>query len=227
VHHTADVLTIETVGEDESQVRASRARDVIARHFVANRLAIGGVIVSLALISVAIVGPFVVPHDPIAQFDSGLSDVGAPLPPNAHFLLGTDTLGRDLESRLIYGARISLVIGTLANGLAIAIGVTLGALAGYAGKVVETLVMRCTDVMMSFPLILLLIALAVVLQPSIGTTIVVIAIGGWTGTARLIHGEVLSIKEKDFILAAHAVGVSPFNIIVVPGNWTRKEEAVR
>ena len=213
MQHTVDVLTVETAGETEPQVRPSHVLDVVARHFVANRLAMAGLIVSLVLISVAIVGPFVVPHDPIAQFDSGLSDVGAPLPPNGHFLLGTDTLGRDLESRLIYGARISLVIGTLANGLAIAIGVTFGALAGYTGKVVETIIMRFTDVMMSFPLILLLIALAVILQPSIGTTIVVIAIGGWTGTARLIHGEVLSIREKDFILAAHAIGLSPFTIL--------------
>jgi peptide/nickel transport system permease protein len=147
------------------------------------------------------------------QFDSGLSNTGAPLPPNSHFLLGTDTLGRDVESRLIYGARISLLIGTLANGLAMAFGVTFGALAGYVGKTVETIIMRMTDVMMSFPLILLLIALAVVLQPSIGTIVVVIALGGWTGPARLIHGEVLALKEKDYILAARALGVSHLGIL--------------
>src|ERR687888_229729 len=208
-----DTLVAETVEEAESAVAAYSPWAVTARHFLSNRLAMVGLIASLALIGVAICGPLITPHDPITQFDSGLSDVGAPLAPNSHFLLGTDTLGRDVESRLIYGARISLLIGTLANGLAMAIGVTCGALAGYVGKVVATIIMRLTDVMMSFPLILLLIALAVVLQPSIGTIVVVIAIGGWTGPARLIHGEVLSLKEKDFILAARALGVSELGIL--------------
>jgi peptide/nickel transport system permease protein len=203
-----DTLVAETVEEAESAITAYSPWAVTARHFLSNRLAMVGLVASLALIGVAIFGPLIAPHDPFTQFDSGLSDVGAPLAPNSHFLLGTDTVGRDVESRLLYGARISLLIGTLANGLAIAIGVTFGALAGYFGKTVETMIMRLTDVMMSFPLLLLLIALAVVLQPSVGTVIVVIAIGGWTGTARLIRGEVLSIKEKDFILAARAIGVS-------------------
>ena len=208
-----DTLVAETVEEAESAVAAYSPWAVTARHFLSNRLAMVGLIASLALIGVAICGPLIAPHDPITQFDSGLSNTGAPLPPNSHFLLGTDTLGRDVESRLIYGARISLLIGTLANGLAMAIGVTFGALAGYVGKAVATIIMRLTDVMMSFPLILLLIALAVVLQPSIGTIVVVIAIGGWTGPARLIHGEVLSLKEKDFILAARALGVSDLGIV--------------
>ena len=213
MHGQLDTLVAETVEEAESVARAYSPWAVTARHFLSNRLAMVGLAASLALIGVAIFGPVIAPHNPITQFDGGLSDVGAPLSPNRHFLLGTDTLGRDVESRLIYGARISLLIGTFANGLAIAIGVTLGALAGYFGQTVETIIMRMTDVILSFPLILLLIALAVVLQPSIGTVIVVIAIGNWPGTARLIRGEVLSIKEKDFILAARAIGVSNLGIL--------------
>ena len=208
-----DTLLAKTDEDSERAVKPYSPWAVTARHFLSNRLAVVGLVASLALLGVAICGPLIAPHDPIMQFDSGLSATGAPLPPNSHFLLGTDTLGRDVESRLIYGARISLLIGTLANGLAMAIGGTFGALAGYVGKVVATIIMRLTDVMMSFPLILLLIALAVVLQPSIGTIVVVIAIGGWTGPARLIHGEVLSLKEKDFILAAHALGVSDLGIL--------------
>ena len=208
-----DALVAKTVEDADSAVKPYSPWAVTARHFLSNRLAVVGLIASLALLGVAICGPLIAPHDPIMQFDSGLSATGAPLPPDSHFVLGTDTLGRDVESRLIYGARISLLIGTLANGLAMAIGVTFGALAGYVGKAVATIIMRLTDVMMSFPLILLLIALAVVLQPSIGTIVVVIAIGGWTGPARLIHGEVLSLKEKDFILAAHALGVSDLGIL--------------
>jgi peptide/nickel transport system permease protein len=184
------------------------------RRFFARKLAVLGLVMALALTTVAIAAPIIAPHDPIQQFDNGLSDSGTPLPGDSHFLLGTDGLGRDMESRLIYGARISLLIGTVANGLAIIIGITLGGIAGYSSGIVETIVMRLTDVMMSFPLILLLIALAVVLQPSVGVIIFVIAIGGWTGTARLIHGEVLSLKEREYVLAARAIGASHVGIMV-------------
>jgi peptide/nickel transport system permease protein len=206
-------MTESRVEEAEREIRAPRLSKMMARHFFSNRPAVLGLILSVTLITLAIVGPFVAPYDPIEQHDTGLSEVGAPFPPNAQFLLGTDLLGRDVESRLIYASRISLVIGILANGLAILIGVVVGALAGYAGRVVEMVLMRFTDVMMAFPLVLLLIALAVILQPSFTTIIVVIAVGGWTGTARLVRGQVLSIKERDFILAAHVVGASRWDIL--------------
>ena len=117
-----DALLAETVEDAEWAVKAYSPWAVMGRHFLSNRLAVVGLVASLALIGVAICGPLIAPHDPITQFDSGLSNTGAPLPPNSHFLLGTDTLGRDVESRLIYGARLSLLIGTLANGLAMASG---------------------------------------------------------------------------------------------------------
>jgi peptide/nickel transport system permease protein len=186
----------------------------VVRRLLRNRFATAGLILALALIVIAIFAPWISPHDPITQFDNGLSPVGMPLSPNSHFLLGTDELGRDMESRLIYGARISLLIGTLANGLAVLIGVVLGAIGGYFGRVAETIVMRLTDVMMAFPLILFLIALAVVLQPSVGIIILVIAIGGWPGTARLIYGEVVALKEREFIQAARAIGASDVGILV-------------
>jgi peptide/nickel transport system permease protein len=191
----------------------SRRRDM-TRRFLANRLAVVGLVLAVALATVAVFAPLISPHDPTAQFEGGISLIGLPLGPNGHFLLGTDTLGRDMESRLIYGARISLLIGTLANGLAVAIGVTLGAIGGFFGRIAETVVMRLTDVMMAFPLILLLIALAVVLQPSVGIIIIVIALGGWPGTARLIYGEVVALKEQEFIQAARAVGASNMGILV-------------
>jgi peptide/nickel transport system permease protein len=200
-------------GEVARDVRAPGSSQIALRTFFANRLAVFGLILSLTLITVAVFGPIIAPHDPIEQYDNGLSVIGAPLPPNAEFRLGTDQLGRDVASRLIYGSRVSLVIGTLANGLAILIGGVIGALAGYAGRVVDTTLMRFTDVMMAFPLILLLIALAVILQPSVTTIIIVIGVGGWTGTARLVRGQVLSIKERDFILAAHVLGASRWEIL--------------
>ena len=195
------------------KVRAPKRSQSAVRSFVSNRLALLGLILSVILITVAVLGPIVAPHDPIEQYDNGLSEIGAPLPPNAEFRLGTDQLGRDVASRLIYGSRISLLIGILANGLAILIGGVVGALAGYTGRMVDTVLMRFTDVMMTFPLILLLIALAVILQPSVTTIIVVIGIGGWTGTARLVRGQVLSIKERDFIMAAHVLGASRWGIL--------------
>jgi peptide/nickel transport system permease protein len=200
-------------GQAEEKITAYRPWAAVASNFAGNKLAVAGLVVALLLIGIAIAAPAIAPHDPIQQFDAGLSDDGSPLPPGGIFLLGTDGVGRDVESRLIYGARISLLIGTVANGLAIVIGVVMGGLAGYFGGAVETAAMRLTDIMMSFPLILLLIALAVILQPSVGVIIVVIAIGGWTGTARLIHGEILSLKERDFVLAARAVGVSNTRIL--------------
>jgi peptide/nickel transport system permease protein len=204
----------ESGGEEGArEIKAPRSSQIISRHFFSNRLAVLGLILSVTLIALAIIGPLVAPHDPIKQHESGLTEVGAPLPPGGQFLMGTDRLGRDVASRLIYGARISLAIGILANGLAILIGVVVGALAGYAGRVAETVLMRLTDVMMAFPLILLLIALAVILQPSFTTIILVIAIGGWTGTARLVRGQVLSIKERDFIVAARVVGASRWDIL--------------
>ena len=204
----------ESGGEETARdIKAPRSSQIISRHFFSNRLAVLGLIMSVILITLAVIGPLVTPHDPIEQYDNGLTEVGAPLPPNAQFLMGTDQLGRDVASRLIYGARISLAIGILANGLAILIGVVVGAVAGYAGRVAETVLMRLTDVMMAFPLILLLIALAVILQPSFTTIIVVIAIGGWTGTARLVRGQVLSLKERDFIVAARVIGASRWDIL--------------
>jgi peptide/nickel transport system permease protein len=208
-----DALPVETAAEIEVTVEHYSLLAATVKRLIRNRMAMAGLALVLALILIAVAAPLIAPHDPIEQFDSGLSDMGAPLPPNGHFLLGTDTLGRDVESRLIYGARISLLIGTLANGLAVAIGVTLGAIGGYFGRTVETLIMRFTDVMMSFPLILLLIALAVILQPSVGIIILVIAVGNWTATARLNHGEVLSLKERDFITAARAIGAADGTIL--------------
>ncbi|MGH2345195.1 MAG: ABC transporter permease, partial [Chloroflexota bacterium] len=195
-------------------VKYHNRRREMTRRFLASRLAVVGLALAAALTTVAIFAPLITPHDPTAQFEGGISPLGLPLGPNGHFLLGTDTLGRDMESRLIYGARISLLIGTLANGLAVAIGVTLGAVGGFFGRAAETIVMRLTDVMMAFPLILLLIALAVVLQPSVGIIIIVIALGGWPGTARLIYGEVVALKEREFIQAARAVGASNLGILV-------------
>jgi peptide/nickel transport system permease protein len=130
------------------------------------------------------------------------------------FLLGTDNIGRDLLSRLIFGARISLTIGIVANGLAMLIGMAVGLTAGYFGGVVDTVLMRFTDVLMSLPPLLFALALIAVFKPGIGVVIGVIAVIYWTYLARIVHGRVLSVKEQDFVDAARCLGATDARILL-------------
>ncbi|HEY5169935.1 MAG TPA: ABC transporter permease, partial [Thermoleophilia bacterium] len=174
----------------------------IWRRFRRDKFAMVGVVIIILLVLVAVLAPWIAPHDPTKQYDEGLTMQGMPVGPSSQFWLGTDTLGRDLLSRLMYGARVSLVVGVLANGFALVLGVIFGLTAGYFRGGVETLLMRMTDVMMAFPIILLAVALVSVLKPSIWILILVIGIVYWTPMTRVIHGEVLSIREKEFVDAA-------------------------
>jgi peptide/nickel transport system permease protein len=175
---------------------------------------LGGGLVALVLL-VAVASPLLAPHDPLHQQRDGLSDAGLPLPPGAHtpYPLGTDGLGRDVLSRLVHGARISMIVGGLANGLAMLVGLTVGLVASYSGGTPQTLLMRVVDVIMSVPLLLLAIALAALLRPSLGIVIVVVAAVYWTGMARLVCGEVLTLRELEFVTAARALGASGWRVI--------------
>jgi len=184
------------------------------RRFRRDRMALLGAAIVVLLALAAVAAPLLAPHDPTQIFDNGLTLDGTPLPPGRDFLLGTDTLGRDLLSRILYGARVSLTIGVLANGLAVVIGVALGALGGYYSGWFGTLVMRLTDVMMAFPVLLLAIALVAVLKPSLWIIIAVIAFVYWTPIARVVHGQVLTLKEREFVEAARALGFSPMRILL-------------
>ncbi len=179
-----------------------------------NPMALVGLAMVLLLIAIAILGPLVAPHDPNFQFDAGLDDNGNPVGHSAQFLLGTDTLGRDMLSRIIYGARISLSVGMLANGLAMAIGLLVGLLAGYWGGFVGTLLMRLTDVMLAFPGLLFAMALVTAIGPSFQAIVVVIAVTVWSSMARIIRSQVLAVKQRDFVEAARALGVSEVGIVV-------------
>jgi len=185
----------------------------IWRRFRRDKFAMVGVVAIIILVLVAILAPWIAPHDPTKQYDSGLTMQGMPVGPSHEFWLGTDTLGRDLLSRLMYGARVSLVVGVLANGFALVLGVIFGLTAGYFRGWAETLLMRMTDVMMAFPIILLAVALVSVLKPSIWILILVIGIVYWTPMTRVIHGEVLSIREKEFVDAARLTGCSSARIL--------------
>ena len=169
--------------------------------------AVFGLFVIGALITIALFAPWVAPYDPSEQFFEGLTVEGRPLAPNARFWLGTDLLGRDLLSRLIYGARISLLIGVVANGAALSIGTLLGAAAGYFQGWAGTVFMRFTDLMMAFPALILAIALAAILRPSLWIVALVIAMVNWVWIARVIYTQVLSIARREFIDAARVLGV--------------------
>jgi len=180
-----------------------------------DRMALFGALIVLLFVLLAIFAPALAPHDPTRQFVDGLNDSGAPLTPSPKFLFGTDDLGRDLVSRLIYGARVSLTIGVVANSLAMVIGVTIGAVSAYAGGWMDMILMRFTDIMMAFPVLLFAIALIAITSPSLTNIILVISILYWTTTARVVHGMVLSLKEREFVEAARALGATGPRILLL------------
>ena len=168
---------------------------------------IGSCILALALLS-AVLAPWLSPADPQEiQLNAALS------PPSATHPLGTDQLGRDLLARMLHGARISLLVGFVAVGIAITVGIGVGAAAGYLGGWIDWLLMRGVDVMLCFPTIFLILAAAAFLEPGLGPIMVIIGLTGWMGVARLVRAEVLSLKEREFILAARAIGASNWRII--------------
>jgi peptide/nickel transport system permease protein len=178
------------------------------KRFAANRIALFGLVLIAVIVGAALFAPWLAPYPPNEQFFEGLTLEGAPLPPNAEFWLGTDQLGRDLLSRLIYGARTSLVVGVLANGVAVLLGTVLGVTAGYARGVVGSVIMRFTDLMMAFPALLLAITLAAIFQPSLLIVALVIAMVNWVQIARVVYTETTALAERDYIEACRALGAN-------------------
>lgn len=175
-----------------------------------------GAVICLLLVILALLAPWLTPYPNLGRAE-GLSDQGSPVPPNRMFLLGSDSLGRDVLSRLLWGARVSLLVGIVGNGLAVIIALFMGATAAFLGGWTENAIMRFTDVMMAFPTLLLAIALASILNSDegyLGILITIIALVYWVYLARIIHGRVLSLKEMDFVLAARALGASQSRILL-------------
>lgn len=175
--------------------------------------ALAGCVVIAAVLSVAILAPYLAPFDPAAQHPDGLSEDGRPLPPGGRFLLGTDLLGRDLLSRMVYGARVSLLVGVVANGAAVGVGALLGVVAGYFGGWVGVVFMRLTDLMMAFPALVLAIALAAILKPSLWIVALVIGMVNWVWVARVVYGQTLSLARREFVEAARAVGAGAGRVL--------------
>jgi peptide/nickel transport system permease protein len=151
----------------------------------------------------------------LAPFDPDLIDLGAGrlLPPSLSHWMGTDELGRDLFSRVLYGARVSLLIGFLAVAIAVSIGTAVGAAAGYSGGWLDALLMRIVDLFLSFPRLVLLITVVALFQPSIPLIIIVLGLTGWMGVSRLVRGQVLSVREREYVQAARAMGYGPGRIL--------------
>jgi len=179
------------------------------KRFLANRLAVAGAIVVISLFVVAILAPWIAPWDP---YDFDAKHV-LEAPSRAH-LLGTDGLGRDVLSRMLYGARVSLMVGFVAVGISTLTGVVLGALAGYFGGVVDVIVMRFVDVMLNFPTFFLILAVIAYLDATIWNIMIVIGMTSWMGVCRLVRAEIMSLRERDFMVAAEALGLPPSRIIL-------------
>ena len=175
--------------------------------------ALFGLSVVVLVIVLAIAAPWIAPFSPDEQMFDGLSLEGAPLPPGGEFLLGTDTLGRDLFSRLLFGARTSLVIGLMANGIAVAIGLFIGIVAGYMRGIASSVLMRFTDLMMAFPALLLAIVLAALLKPSLWIVAMVIALVNWVQVARIVYTETRGLSARDFIMAERSLGAGHLRVL--------------
>jgi peptide/nickel transport system permease protein len=179
-----------------------------------DRLALLGAGILLALVAMAVCAPWLAPHDPHLQFPDGTTLYGDPLPPGGAFWLGTDTLGRDTLSRLIYGSRVSLQVGLIAIAIACSIGTTLGLIAGYFGGWVDQAVMRLTDMMMAFPDLLLIMAIVALRGPSLPMIFTAIGLVTWTSFCRIVRSQVLTVREQEFVEAAKAQGASSAWIII-------------
>jgi peptide/nickel transport system permease protein len=174
---------------------------------IRNPTAIGGAVLVLLFVIAAIFAPLIAPYGPLDQNLSLLKAGGIPPGPSLHHLLGIDLLGRDVFTRILYGARFSLLIGVVSVTIGLAVGLVLGSVAGYIGGVLESVIMRCMDVMLAIPGLLFAIGIVALLGPGLYQIMVAIGVVNIPIFARLLRGSVLAQKENDFVLAARAVGV--------------------
>jgi peptide/nickel transport system permease protein len=190
------------------------------RRLRSDKVAIASLIIILVMVLLAIGAPLIaslVHHGPNQAFpNSGENSVGNPVGPATHgFWLGTDDTGRDLMVRIFYGARISLFVGVITTVIGTVAGVSVGMIAGYFGGIIDTILARFTDAVLAFPYVVLALALAVVFGPSLSVIIGIISFFAWAGIARIVRGQTLSLKEKEYIEAARSLGAGPFRIMFI------------
>jgi peptide/nickel transport system permease protein len=180
----------------------------LLRRITNHHLALAGLVILLPMFLCAFFAPLISLHNPV---EPDLKSILAP--PSLSHPFGTDTLGRDVFSRVVHGSRISLLVGFVSVGIATLIGILIGSVSGYYGGIVDELIMRFVDLMMCFPTFFLILAVIALLEPSIWNIMIVIGLTSWMGIARLIRAEFLGIKNKEFVLAAKAEGFSETRII--------------
>jgi peptide/nickel transport system permease protein len=192
---------------EKNQDRRSQLA-VIFRQLKRNKLAIVGVVIVILVALTAMFAPFIAPHS-----YRELNILNRLSPPSKEYPLGTDHLGRCVLSRIIYGSRIALLIGVIIVAISATIGVTLGLISGHYGGIIDSIIMRLVDITLAFPVLVLAIAVAGALGPGLVNVMIALGIVGWSGYARLVRGQVLSVKENEYIEAAKAVGTSNIRII--------------
>ncbi len=181
---------------------------IFLNRFLTNRLAVAGAFVVMLLFIAAVFAPFIAPYDP-----QRIDAYHVFSPPSPGHLFGTDELGRDVFSRVLWGTRVSLEVGFAAYGIALFVGIIVGAISGYYGGWVDSTLMRFVDIMLNFPTLFLILAVIAIMEPNIIIIMVVIGITGWMDVARLVRAEFLTLKEREFILAAKAIGAGDLRII--------------
>lgn len=202
-------LTRPIASADRWNQLPSQKRFPVVRRFLQNRLAVAGLVVIVLFYLAAIFAPLITSY-PYDELLPGMRNT----PPSSEHWMGTDRSGRDVYSRLIKGGQVSLAAGFAAVLIVMTIGTALGAAAGFFGGLVDAVIMRFTDILLSIPLILLLITAASLFRPSLQTTIIVIGVSSWPGAARLIRGQFIQLKGQEFVTAAKAIGATPMQIML-------------
>ncbi|WP_330332425.1 ABC transporter permease [Streptomyces sp. NBC_00536] len=205
---TAAAGTAKAVEAEPAIARVTQWGEIRHR-FLANKLAVVGLALVLGLFLVAIFAPLIAPHDPYAQDLTNTLQA-----PGGDNLLGTDSLGRDQLSRIIYGSRIAVIVGLASIFLACAIGVVIGAIAGYFGRATDSVLMRIADVFFAFPLLIGAIVIIIGMGRGVTPVIISLAIFSWPTVARLLRSSILSVREADYVLAARALGADTRRIII-------------
>jgi ABC-type dipeptide/oligopeptide/nickel transport system permease subunit len=204
---------------EQTETAGLTPRQLAWRRLKKDKLAMISGVVVILLILIAIFAPVLtalIGHGPKAQFpETGLDQFGTPVGPGSHFLLGTDDLGRDVLSRIIYGSRISLGIGIGATAISLVIGLAVGVVAGFYGGPIDTILSRFMDLVLSFPFLLLAIALVAKFGASFHLTLYILAFFGWPAIGRIVRGQVLALKEREFVEAARSLGAGDLRIMIV------------
>lgn len=205
--------------EGESRIEGRTPLELAWAKLRRDKVAMVSLVVIVVIIIIALTAPLIaslVGHGPDDQFrQTGLTPAGLPKPPTGEFVMGTDDLGRDLFVRILYGSRISLLVGVLSTLISIGAGVVIGIVAGYFGGFVDTVLARLIDVVLSIPFLLAAIAIVSISSPSLAVTVIVIGFFSWSSVARIVRGQVLSLREREFVEAARSLGASDRRIMFV------------